>query len=288
MATTTIPWGDGSGDNIYFTYSASQGDQTVLVSSDANGGTARQKVITFVSTVGDISRSLTVLQESGMDLVSITWNDVCITYDDTAIAYPVTNPTYVQDGLVLLLDGIDKGPDNSAWVDRINGHSFTNYGAVFNSEHVYLDGSSYLQNSSFDGISASVGTIEVVCEFENFTSTSVLFMGKSGCLSFGVYQQRYIWAAGSSFATYSGGSATAGSTSISAAKALRNGAALTASSGDNWSGPNSYNWVGRRNSGSYFQGKIYCIRIYNRQLTQEEIMANLSVDNERFNLGLTI
>lgn len=88
MAVTEIPWGDGSGDKIYLTYSEADGDQTVLVSSDANGGAARQKVITFVSTVGNISRSLTVLQESGMDYVSITWNDVCITYNDTAIAYP--------------------------------------------------------------------------------------------------------------------------------------------------------------------------------------------------------
>lgn len=95
MATTTIPWGDGSGDNIYLTYSASTGDQTVLVSSDANGGAARQKVITFVSTVGNISRSLTVLQESGMDYVSITWNDTCITFDDTAIAYPYVEPYIV-------------------------------------------------------------------------------------------------------------------------------------------------------------------------------------------------
>ena len=95
MATTTIPWGDGSGDNIYLTYSASQGDQTVLVSSDANGGPARTKDITFVSTVGNISRVLTVLQESGMDLVSITWNDVCITYDDTAIGYPYVEPYIV-------------------------------------------------------------------------------------------------------------------------------------------------------------------------------------------------
>lgn len=65
MATTTIPWGDSSGDNIYLTYSSASGDQTVTVSSDANNGAARQKVITFVSTVGNISRSLTVSQEAG-------------------------------------------------------------------------------------------------------------------------------------------------------------------------------------------------------------------------------
>lgn len=288
MPNLTIPWGDGSGDNIYLTYDASQGDQIVLVASDANNGAARQKEITFVSAVGNISRKLTVSQESGMDLVFITYNDVCITYNDVAIGYPVETLNYVQDGLVLWLDGIDKGEENNAWVDKINGHSFINNGAIFNPDHIYLDGASFLQNSSFDGISAGVGTIEVVCEFENFASTSVLFMGKSGCLSLGVYQQRYCWSAGVSYATYGGGSAAAGSISISGARALRNGLALTASSADNWTGPNPYNWIGRRNSGSYFKGKVYCIRIYNRQLTMDEVMANLSIDNARFNLGLTV
>lgn len=60
MATTTIPWGDGSGDNIYFTYPSASGDQTVEVSSDANTGSARTKVVTF--TAGNISQSLTVNQ----------------------------------------------------------------------------------------------------------------------------------------------------------------------------------------------------------------------------------
>lgn len=60
MATTTIPWDDGSGDNIYLTYSSASGDQTVEVSSDANTGSARSKVVTF--TVGNVSQSLTVNQ----------------------------------------------------------------------------------------------------------------------------------------------------------------------------------------------------------------------------------
>lgn len=65
MATTTIPWGDGSGDNIYLTYSSASGDQTVEVSSDANTGAARSKVITFTSNIGSITRQLTVNQEAG-------------------------------------------------------------------------------------------------------------------------------------------------------------------------------------------------------------------------------
>lgn len=64
MAVTTIPWGDGSGDNIYLTYSSESGNQTVEVTSDANTGSAnRSKNITFASVVGNITKVLTVSQE---------------------------------------------------------------------------------------------------------------------------------------------------------------------------------------------------------------------------------
>jgi len=65
MATTTISWGDGSGDNIYLTYPSASGDQTVEVSSDANTGNARTKTVTFTSGVGNITQVLTVSQEAG-------------------------------------------------------------------------------------------------------------------------------------------------------------------------------------------------------------------------------
>lgn len=160
MATTTIPWGDGSGDNIYLTYSASQGDQTVLVSSDANGGAARQKVITFVSTVGNISRSLTVLQESGMDYVSITWNDVCITYNDTAIAYPYAEEYIVfVDSVVEQIcatnwgDGTGIKPSQAAQVTNSQfGTTFRNNTDItsFN-EFQYFTGITYISQAAFYG-----------------------------------------------------------------------------------------------------------------------------------------
>lgn len=63
--TTEIPWGDGSGDKIYLTRNASEGDQNVQVSSDANTGSARSKVVTFTSGVGNIQRQLTINQAAG-------------------------------------------------------------------------------------------------------------------------------------------------------------------------------------------------------------------------------
>ena len=72
MATTTIPWGDGSGDNIYLTYPSASGDQTVEVSSDANTGAARTKTVTF--TAGNITQQLTVNQAAGRQQYTLTLN----------------------------------------------------------------------------------------------------------------------------------------------------------------------------------------------------------------------
>ena len=66
MAVITIPWGDGSGDNIYLTYPSASGDQTVLVSSDANAGsTDRTKTITLIASHHGTSdtKTLIVVQE---------------------------------------------------------------------------------------------------------------------------------------------------------------------------------------------------------------------------------
>lgn len=63
MAITTIPWSDGSGDNIYVSAPSQTGTETVSVSSDANTGAARTQTVTF--TAGAITRSLTVNQEAG-------------------------------------------------------------------------------------------------------------------------------------------------------------------------------------------------------------------------------
>lgn len=63
----TIEWGDGSGDKIYLDSNASEGNQTVTVSSDANTGAARTKAVTF--TAGNATQTLTVVQESGIEPV---------------------------------------------------------------------------------------------------------------------------------------------------------------------------------------------------------------------------
>lgn len=91
--TTQIDWGDGSGDKITLTYSASEGDQTILVSSDPNTGeNIRTKDITFTVTAGGttITRTLRVRQLSNSALAIITYNGTAITDNDTAVGYKYT------------------------------------------------------------------------------------------------------------------------------------------------------------------------------------------------------
>lgn len=86
---TQVPWGDGSGEKIYLTYSASEGNQTVSVTSDAHAGyIERSKDITFTVTAGQttITRTLTVVQ-SGKDITIITRNNTAITRNDVAVGY---------------------------------------------------------------------------------------------------------------------------------------------------------------------------------------------------------
>jgi hypothetical protein len=87
--TTQIGWNDGTGDNIYLSYSASEGNQTVTITSDANTGyVERTKNITFSATAGGttISSVLTVTQQ-GKDIVIITRNDVAMTENNVAVGY---------------------------------------------------------------------------------------------------------------------------------------------------------------------------------------------------------
>lgn len=87
--TTQVEWGDGSGEKIYLTYSASEGNQTVQVTSDAHTGyVERTKDITFSVSAGQttITRTLTVIQ-AGKDITIITRNDVAMTENDVAVGY---------------------------------------------------------------------------------------------------------------------------------------------------------------------------------------------------------
>lgn len=86
---TEVPWNDGTGEKIYLTYGASEGNQTISVTSDAHTGYVnRTKDIVFTVSAGSttITRTLTVNQ-SGKDITIITFNDVAMTENEVAVGY---------------------------------------------------------------------------------------------------------------------------------------------------------------------------------------------------------
>ena len=87
--TTQIGWNDGTGEKIYLSYSASEGNQTVTITSDAHTGyVERTRDITFSATAGGttISRVLTVVQQ-GKNITIITRNNVAMTENEVAVGY---------------------------------------------------------------------------------------------------------------------------------------------------------------------------------------------------------
>lgn len=263
MPTQQIEWADGSGDKIYITSPDFSGNQQIAVSSDPNTGAARSKVVTF--SAGNVLKTLTVEQAAG------------------------TIP-YLTNGLVFWLDGIYKGTGGTDWVEILNGHRFVNHGATFNSNNIYLDGSSYLLSTTGASIPTSSGTIEVVYEKE---ADGIIYMPNNGgsFLAFGWGSSGLYWGANSTKRRVYTNAPSKGSVSINVSRGLANGVAMSYSGTNYFSGGKANEfYIGKRNyaTPNYFKGKVFAVRIYNRELTKNEILQNLAVDNIRFNLGLTL
>lgn len=103
MPRTIIPWGDGSGGNIYLDYTAPSGDQNIAVSSDANGGDARTKIITFSAT-GVSPVTLTVNQAAGNLIVPI-YGGVFPAYSDVARGFVWSLPDSFRRINGIIFDG---------------------------------------------------------------------------------------------------------------------------------------------------------------------------------------
>lgn len=87
--TTSLSWNDGTTDKLYLTYTASEGNQTIAVTSDAHTGyIERSRDVVFTVTAGGttISRTLTVTQ-LGKDITIIIRNDVYSVDNDVAVGY---------------------------------------------------------------------------------------------------------------------------------------------------------------------------------------------------------
>ena len=198
---------------------------------------------------------------------------------------------YVTDGLVAHFDGIDKGNTSGRWESLVGSAYYTlNTHSTVETNAVVMDGAGVITGTNRVSIGGKAGTIEVCAENLAAPGSAIVLNGSaSGQICF------IIGAAGYGFCI-NGGSNQWNVTkvdlftcSLNKDRCMLNGTVTGTIATNNWS---SYSdTIGGRASGSnryYANIRIYSIRMYNRLLTEAEMLQNQREDNTRFNLAMTI
>lgn len=214
---------------------------------------------------------------------------------------------YITDGLVLWLDGLDRGGVSGQWIDKIdaqnivtltgateitNGVTFTNSGSTASSYGTFSKKVSVLYN---------VGTIESVTTLNatEVTGRTLMSMEDYGSLGGSVASSgtdgypvsRYYNSNGDVSAYKFTNLQPTVKLIISANNdyAYCNGSEGTKYNTGSPFTPGSGLYLARKgNTSNLFAGTIHAIRIYNRKLSREEMLHNQALDNIRYSMGLTI
>ena len=202
---------------------------------------------------------------------------------------PFVNP-YITDGLIFQLDGIEKGDDVTSWTDLIGNVELKGTGV--RGANCYTFTNNQLLSAEVSFASSDSYTVEV-CYHSNKGDNAIFGVG-NGASGFPAWVRRsnkVVFIHRKS--TYVANKYDYVTASANLARAYENGVQMSFAASDYWvTAPVGTIYVGRAVSGSAvgwpFYGDLYAIRIYNRQLTEEEILHNQAIDNTRFNLGLTI
>ena len=199
-------------------------------------------------------------------------------------------PGIVTDGLVLWLDGLDKGSVLNHWIDKVSSKDFTIYDSDIFEDSIYFKGT----NTSYAAANAPIGnytyegaTLELVFKTRMF---GVLFTqnarSSDHCFSVGPYGDNLVWA-NISRPVYKlpinyKKNVTV---SIQADKAYANLSKMGKGGTDKWDTahiPSKTVRLGNRNLNLPFSGHLYAVRYYNRQLTEAEILQNQQYDIDTY------
>jgi hypothetical protein len=222
---------------------------------------------------------------------------------------------YISDGLIFELDGLDKGSTSSyCWVDKVGGKTFTNAGGVeelSNGFRFNRTSTSYLRcDTVLNSIMYNQCTIEIVLKSDlasgdwapivifgdwNNTSSSY-YIGLAALYSSHVnyahsfeFVSRYRDGGIKSYKMPVGTLMTASIKSN--LPIIANGEYYneTSSTSRGAISNKSMICVGGRVDGSSivtFKGDIHAIRVYNRLLTEEEILHNQNIDIQKYNIPI--
>jgi len=211
-------------------------------------------------------------------------------YKGDTLFYEKQQGGYVQDGLVLFLDGLNQGGEAGKWIDTVNGREFTLKNAIQYDSYVKLRGGN-VRNSD----STPFKTIEIVMRVRTgggtyssvFTANSSNRMGvyrNDTKISFGhnssapsvTYTQDVVQSFSAIFnAEKDGGVYTS---------VLLNNASVPILSGDSWSSGIAGTNIGYYNGQFPLYADIFALRLYNQALTSAERTQNYNLDVQRFGL----
>lgn len=206
---------------------------------------------------------------------------------------------YISDGLVFHLDGICKGSDSNRWTSLVGNAYFTLNSSISTVENnaVVVNGTGPLSGSNAMVIPATTGTIELCGQILTPVTTGFLFSSNNGSsnkpLSVVKYSNGFMY----SYARFTNNCynfdnfdtiiASPFSVSMNGLTGLLNGVSYTSMTSNGYN--NTPFYIGAKSNASYAtNARIFSIRMYNRQLSQSEMLHNLAVDNKRFSLGLNL
>ena len=212
---------------------------------------------------------------------------------------------YVKDGLVLWMDGLNRGGVAGEWHDLIDPENICtltgNYTELDNGVSLPGDSSTYGTFAKTVYVSYTQGTIECALTLTAVETTGRPLIAMGNRAMGGSFASAYSdgnnpamrwWNYGDNwnywvFPHVNSNESLKYTASASSENGVCNGTNGELNTVSSWS-PYAYPRLGSRGSGNPFKGTFYAIRLYNRHLTQAEMLHNQRIDNKRYNLGLTI
>ena len=317
----TLDWSGGGGgdDPDVPTYSV---NKTIGTGLSATGGDDDVSEGASLEVTIAITNNLYIIDEDNIEVtmggspVSDAYNaatgkiTIAEVYGEVVINVP--SLTYVSSGLVLMFDGKNQGETAGQWQDSANPSRSVALtgGYTQNSDNVQLDGTGYGMGSFVDNVTYDVSTAE--CVFKQSASVGngqvILLLGKIGSpiLAQFITNSTTRWSSHAkgvpdtftgnrSVYAYTGSTNNLYAISYYGNNMCQNGNKLTPMPGvttqeDNYNVANHQGKtaVGAQITGGGdilgFKGNLYCVRLYNRVLTDAEVQQNWKVDQKRFNI----
>lgn len=219
-------------------------------------------------------------------------NELLIRRRGVSLGNTLNANSYIQSGLVFQLDGIERGSNPLVWTDKKHLIEFPYSNATsVGSDYVMFDGTGCIVSNIIPAINAYQGTIEV-CISDYTTSNCKIFCIGSyhDLIQFIIYKNKIGFSNSNAYNSVVAISnfPTKATYSINKDTLFVNSEKFTEFTIEQFNNTNQLEIIiGSRypdgNSWN-FNGKIHSIRVYDRILTDDEILHNQDIDRQRFNI----